>query len=227
MTKNYLQSVQWQDIIISISKLEQKSLPRSFLWESLNFIFILPSWILKEQQHNISYTFFRIKKILPKIHNLIFLLNYFRVVSGSRDATLRMWDIDSGECLHVLMGHVAAVRCVQYDGRLVVSGAYDYMVKVWNPETEECIHTLSGHTNRVYSLQFDGIHVVSGSLDTSIRVWDVETGACKHALMGHQSLTSGMELRNNILVSGNADSTVKVWDITTGQCLQTLTGTNI
>ena len=26
------------------------------------------------------------------------------------------------------MGHVAAVRCVQYDGRLVVSGAYDYMV---------------------------------------------------------------------------------------------------
>ena len=51
-------------------------------------------------------------------------------MSGSRDATLRMWDISSGECLHVLMGHVAAVRCVQYDGRLVVSGAYDYMVKV-------------------------------------------------------------------------------------------------
>ena len=37
----------------------------------------------------------------------------------------------TGECLHVLVGHVAAVRCVQYDGRLVVSGAYDYMVKVW------------------------------------------------------------------------------------------------
>ena len=36
----------------------------------------------------------------------------------------------TGECLHVLVGHVAAVRCVQYDGRLVVSGAYDYMVKV-------------------------------------------------------------------------------------------------
>ena len=31
----------------------------------------------------------------------------------------------------MLVGHVAAVRCVQYDGRLVVSGAYDYMVKVW------------------------------------------------------------------------------------------------
>lgn len=74
-------------------------------------------------------------------------------MSGSRDATLRVWDVDTGKCLHVLVGHVAAVRCVQYNGKLVVSGAYDYMVKVWNPEREECIHTLQGHTNRVYSLQ--------------------------------------------------------------------------
>ncbi len=32
------------------------------------------------------------------------------VVSGSRDSTLRVWDIDSGECLKKLEGHVAAVR---------------------------------------------------------------------------------------------------------------------
>ena len=51
------------------------------------------------------------------------------------------------------MGHVAAVRCVQYDGRRVVSGAYGFMVEVWDPETETCLHTLQGHTNRVYSLQ--------------------------------------------------------------------------
>jgi len=76
-----------------------------------------------------------------------------RLVSGSRDATLRVWDIESGHCLHVLIGHVAAVRCVQYDGRRVVSGAYDYMVKIWDPESETCLQTLSGHTNRVYSLQ--------------------------------------------------------------------------
>lgn len=92
-------------------------------------------------------------------HNIKILIHSFfcfppyRVVSGSRDATLRVWDIETGQCLHVLMGHVAAVRCVQYDGRRVVSGAYDFMVKVWDPETETCLHTLQGHTNRVYSLQ--------------------------------------------------------------------------
>lgn len=81
------------------------------------------------------------------------LLHFFRVVSGSRDATLRVWDIEQGSCLRVLVGHLAAVRCVQYDGKLIVSGAYDYMVKIWHPDKPECLHTLQGHTNRVYSLQ--------------------------------------------------------------------------
>lgn len=98
-----------------------------------------------------KYCYLKTKAIKLKFENIKFCFN--RVVSGSRDATLRVWDIVQGRCLHTLVGHLAAVRCVQYDGKLVVSGAYDYMVKVWKPETEECLHTLQGHTNRVYSLQ--------------------------------------------------------------------------
>lgn len=93
------------------------------------------------------------KYVTLRINTICYLQYICRVVSGSRDATLRVWDVQTGNCLHVLVGHIAAVRCVQYDGKLVVSGAYDFMVKVWNPEREECIHTLQGHTNRVYSLQ--------------------------------------------------------------------------
>lgn len=84
------------------------------------------------------------------------------MVSGSRDTTLRVWDVQTGRCEHVLTGHVAAVRCVQFDGRRVVSGGYDYMVKVWDPETETCLHTLQGHTNRVYSLQVTFIQDIKG-----------------------------------------------------------------
>ena len=32
------------------------------------------------------------------------------VVSGSRDASLRVWDIETGKCKQVLQGHIAAVR---------------------------------------------------------------------------------------------------------------------
>lgn len=41
------------------------------------------------------------------VHVLVFLL---LVVSGSRDATLRVWNVDSGQCTTVLQGHLAAVR---------------------------------------------------------------------------------------------------------------------
>ncbi len=104
-------------------------------------------------------------------------------MSGSRDSTLRVWNIESGECTQTLLGHVAAVRwlvhtiytnsvllvspcvcvcvcvcSVQFDGHRVVSGAYDYLVKVWDPVEGACLHTLTGHTNRVYSLQVrDGL----------------------------------------------------------------------
>ena len=37
-------------------------------------------------------------------------MSYFIVVSGSRDATLRVWDIQTGECKKALQGHFSAVR---------------------------------------------------------------------------------------------------------------------
>ena len=57
-------------------------------------------------------------------------------MNGSRDATLRVWDVETRECLYVLVVHVAAVLCVHYGGRLsLVSGAFDYTVKVWDVYT--------------------------------------------------------------------------------------------
>ncbi|NWQ84715.1 FBXW7 protein, partial [Columbina picui] len=118
-----------------------------------------------------------------------------RVVSGSRDATLRLWDIETGQCLHVLMGHVAAVRCVQYDGHKVVSGAYDYTVKVWDPESESCTHTLQGHTNRhqsaVTCLQFSSKFVVTSSDDGTVKLWDLKTGEFVRNLVALESGGSG------------------------------------
>ena len=63
-----------------------------------------------------------------------------------------VWNIRTGERLHMLSGHTAAVRCVCYNGKYVVSGAYDHTIRVWLPDQEKCVHTLEGHTNRVYSL---------------------------------------------------------------------------
>uniref|UniRef100_A0A914HKE5 F-box domain-containing protein n=1 Tax=Globodera rostochiensis TaxID=31243 RepID=A0A914HKE5_GLORO len=150
------------------------------------------------------------------------------LVTGSRDCSIKIWDIVEGKCIRTLYGHLAAVRCVKFDGFLIVSGAYDNNIHVWNAADGSLAHVLEGHTDRVYSLHFVSYRklLISGSLDTTIRVWKVDTGECMQTLVGHQSLTSGMKLRENILVSANADSTIKVWNILDGTCVHTFAGPN-
>lgn len=97
-------------------------------------------------------------------------------ISGSRDTTLRVWDIRTGICRNVLVGHQASVRCLEIKGDIVVSGSYDATAKIWSISEGRCLHTLSGHFSQIYAIAFDGQRVVTGSLDTSVRVWDAHTG---------------------------------------------------
>jgi WD40 repeat protein len=52
------------------------------------------------------------------------ILNKSLVVSGSRDANLIVWDINTGNDIHILTGHLGYVTCVKVtgDGSLAVSG---------------------------------------------------------------------------------------------------------
>jgi F-box and WD-40 domain protein CDC4 len=97
-------------------------------------------------------------------------------ISGSRDTTLRIWDIEKGVCKNVLVGHQASVRCLEIHGDIVVSGSYDTTAKVWSISKGTCLRTLSGHFSQIYAIAFDGNRIATGSLDTSVRVWDPHTG---------------------------------------------------
>lgn len=46
------------------------------------------------------------------------------VISGSTDRTLKVWNADSGECVHTLYGHTSTVRCMHLHGnRYGLTGA--------------------------------------------------------------------------------------------------------
>lgn len=97
-------------------------------------------------------------------------------ISGSRDTTLRIWDLRTGQCTNVLMGHQASVRCLEIHGDLVVSGSYDTTAKIWSISSGECLKTLQGHFSQIYAIAFDGKRIATGSLDTSVRIWNPEDG---------------------------------------------------
>jgi F-box and WD-40 domain protein CDC4 len=90
---------------------------------------------------------------------------------------MRVWDIRSGLCRNVLVGHHASVRCCAVaTGDIIVSGSYDTTVRIWSISRGRCLRGLSGHSDKIYCIAADSKRVVTGSLDTSVRVWDIGNG---------------------------------------------------
>lgn len=149
-------------------------------------------------------------------------------ISGGRDGTLRVWDLESGDCRAVLTGHTGAVLSVAVsgDGRTVVSAGRDKTVRVWDRESGRCVHTLN-HNSLVYAVAVsaDGRRAVSGARDGDrLLVWDLDSGERIRSLDGHTGGVPAVAMTadGRLVVSGSHDGTARVWDPGTGDCVRVL-----
>ncbi|KAI8987302.1 WD40-repeat-containing domain protein, partial [Mycotypha africana] len=152
------------------------------------------------------------------------LISDDRIISCSKDRTLRIWNRITGKCLRVLNDHRAAVNSVQFRGNIAVSASGDRTIKIWDLETGECLRTLSSHTRGVACVEYDGIHIVSGSSDQTIKVWNADTGECLYTLCGHTELVRTIQLdtTTNRIISGCYNGHIKLWDLKRGKLLRDL-----
>ncbi|KIM27726.1 hypothetical protein M408DRAFT_310565 [Serendipita vermifera MAFF 305830] len=116
------------------------------------------------------------------VNSVAFSPDGTRIVSGSSDKTIRVWDAETAEMVAgPFEGHTSFVKSVAFspDGTRIVSGSLDKTIRVWDAKTAEMMVAgpFEGHTDHVSSVTFspDGTRIVSGSLDKTIRVWDAET----------------------------------------------------
>lgn len=154
-----------------------------------------------------------------------------RIVSGSSDKTIRVWNIRTNApwSVQTLVGHSGTVRCLHLEGNRLVSGSSDKTIKVWDLSTQDrwssiaCKVTMVGHLDTVRCLQADDEKVISGSYDKTLKVWDIRTGECKMKLRGHLAAVLCVRFSDTKIVSGSCDKTIKVWNFD-GTCMMTLTG---
>eukprot|EP00967_Tisochrysis_lutea_P084554 scaffold118249_cov37-Tisochrysis_lutea.AAC.2 len=64
------------------------------------------------------------------------------LATGSFDATVRLWDPETGQCSHVLDKHLDPVYSVAFsaDGRFLASGSFDRCLHIWSVKV--CAGTL-------------------------------------------------------------------------------------
>ncbi|NJL79146.1 MAG: hypothetical protein HC917_10425 [Richelia sp. SM2_1_7] len=64
-----------------------------------------------------------------------------KIVSGSSDRTVKIWDSQTGQCLKTFQGHNRPVLSVAFssDGKTIASCGGHSMIKLWNVETGECV----------------------------------------------------------------------------------------
>lgn len=57
---------------------------------------------------------------------------------------MQLWDVKTGECLHVCSGHTHQLCAVAAapNGQMLASGSQDQTVRVWDVRTGECLKTL-------------------------------------------------------------------------------------
>ncbi|KAK4511100.1 uncharacterized protein ATC70_012311 [Mucor velutinosus] len=94
------------------------------------------------------------------------------VISGSLDNTIKVWSLETGECLQTLFGHVQGIWTLAYDKLRLVSGSNDGSLKLWDIESGLPMHCLDGHTSAVTSVSLSDTKVVSADCQGEIRIWD-------------------------------------------------------
>lgn len=150
-----------------------------------------------------------------------------RLVSGSADKSVKVWDVRRGVCQWTLEDHRDSVTCVTaLRPDVLASGSEDGTVKVWDATYGQLFVTLEGHAQPVRSVAAIGPdRLVSSSDDQTLKIWDVTTGRCLRTLKGHQDrVRSVTAFGSGCVASGSFDQSVKIWSVKDGRCVATLNG---
>jgi F-box and WD-40 domain protein CDC4 len=112
-----------------------------------------------------------------------------KILTGSDDTKINVYDTKSGALRRRLEGHEGGVWALQYEGDTLVSGSTDRSVRVWDIKSGKCLQVFQGHTSTVRCLEIlkpvqvdtaaDGTPImmpkepliITGSRDSTLRVW--------------------------------------------------------
>ncbi|KAF1744271.1 hypothetical protein MXB_2265 [Myxobolus squamalis] len=159
------------------------------------------------------------------------------LVTGSKDDTIRCWELDEKSifrCTCVGVGHIAP---------FIVSGSEDNTVKFWKIPTnirkpEEILNLMTtwsehAHDKTIHCIKIspNNKFIVSTSSDklakvnnlTPLKLWS-KKGNLLASLTGHKRSVNCASFSpvDKLLATGSSDFTIRLWSLTDFSCIKTL-----
>ncbi|TBU65261.1 WD40 repeat-like protein [Dichomitus squalens] len=142
--------------------------------------------------------------------------------TGSKDRTVREWDLQTGAVIRVLEGaHESSVLSICAHRGLLASASSDRRVVVWDLVQNKVIRTIRDHEDSVLCVRFDDKRLVSCSKDRTVRTYLFPHLGQQHVLSAHRAAVNAVSIANKHIISVSGDRSLRLWDADTGACLRT------
>ena len=154
------------------------------------------------------------------------------LISGSRDKTIRFWDLEKRKVIRTFggyfdghLGQITALALTRDNQTLISCGA-DNSLKIWDVNRAVEIQNIYfADTVTCLAVSPDGQLFCSGSLESELKIRSIKNGQVIRSLNNNSGVLSlAFSPDGNLLATGGIDRTIKLWDLTTGKEIYTLTG---
>ena len=143
------------------------------------------------------------------------------IASGSKDRTVRLWDLKTQSLINSIDKHTSGVNCVAFspDGKTLASSNDNGTIYLWDYISGDLKAVFSDGLNwksPLYSIAFspNGDTIAGGR--RNIFLWDINSHQLKTIMTGHRGYVYSVKFSpdGSTLASGSLDGTVLIWDIT-------------
>lgn len=145
------------------------------------------------------------------------------LIASADGREMRVWSIDTGECLQVLKGIEKPSCSVAFsqDSTRVGTSCQGGGVRIWHRDDPNHVQTMEPDGDE--AILSPDLTLVAATLNEIIRIRSIDTGELVCALKHERNICRvAFSSDSRLLASTSHDLAMRIWRVDTGMCIQTL-----